>query len=437
MTSFIIEAGREVKPVKKAYVSSIGCPENLMDSARVRVYLEENGWHIVDDPTTADLILFNTCARTKYATSMSLNIFKELQQKAKDDSQVIVWGCLPKIDPEALRQVYQGPTFGERDLYQLDEIIHAVKPIAEITANEVCSRYQYRKRKRDGWETISQLPIRLLGWYDRHYLEGKINIHRPGDPSIFYIKIATGCLGDCTFCAIRHSRGKIKSKPIEKVMDELREGLSQGFRNFSLMSTDDGPYGRDLGYTLADLLQEMVKEKDEYRIGLRMMNPYFLKQMLNDLEPILATGKIRQMGIAALSGSNRILTLMRRNHTAEDIKECVQRVRMAYPDLLIRTQFMVGFPTEKERDFAESMRLLDEAKFDFVEVYRFSPRPGTPAEKMEGQVPGVIALFRQYRMVSKILLDATVKKTVRDLLHNVMRKRIKGKHRTEVVNKSL
>ena len=142
--------------MKKACILSNGCPESLIDSARVRSYLKENGWQIVDDPTTADLTLCYSCAGTHANVKKSLSIVKELQDKAKDGAQVIVWGCLPKIEPEPLKQIYQGPTVGERDHYKLDEIIHAVNPIDGITANQPCSRYQ----KHSVWGKIYKLyPI--------------------------------------------------------------------------------------------------------------------------------------------------------------------------------------------------------------------------------------------------------------------------------------
>lgn len=393
----------------KATVLCNGCPENIIDSARVRIYLEENGWQIVDDPTTADLVLFNACGLTNSCADRSLSIIKELQKNAKNDARVIVWGCLPKIDPEALRQVYQGPAFGERELHQLDEITGAVKPISEIIANEAGSRYRYEKYV--GWQRGCRFLVNLLGSYYLR-LGRKMDLHRPDDSSVFYIKISTGCLGNCAYCAIRHSRGKIESKPLDKIMAEFRDGLSHGFKDFSLLGTDLGPHGRDLGYTLADLLGEMVREKGEYRIAVRNVHPYYLKQMLDELEPIFATGKIWYMGMACESGSNRILKLMRRNYTVEDFKECVRRVKRAYPDLIIRTQFMVGFPTETAQDYAESLRLLDEVKFDFVEVYRFSRRSGTAAEKMEGQVPYMVALSRRYRMLAKVQFDAMRRRKV-------------------------
>jgi tRNA-2-methylthio-N6-dimethylallyladenosine synthase len=106
------------------------------------------------------------------------------------------------------------------------------------------------------------------------------------------------------------------------------------------------------------------------------------------------------------SGSDRILELMKRGYSVGDFKEGIQRLKKAHPDLFISTQIMVNFPTETEKDFAESMNLFEESNFDYVEIYSFSPRPGTSAADMEGRVPGRVAYFRELRMVTKALSHA-------------------------------
>ncbi len=411
--------------MKRACVLSNGCPESMIDSARVRLYLEENGWYPVEDPTDADVILLYSCALTKGAVNSSINIIKELQKKTGSESRLIVWGCLPKIEPDALKKVYVGPTFCENDLYRLDEIVNAVKPIDEITANQVfndCREYT-RKLRNNGreqaklaklryrylnYKIIYILPLELINRYYR-YLSKKINLHQPKNNSVFYIKISTGCLGRCTYCAIPLSRGKIKSKTIDQIINEFRNGLSRGYKTFALLGTDSGSYGRDLGYTLVDLLREMVKEKGNYKIGLRNLNPHFLNQMLKDLEPLFSTGKIWYTEIPLESGSDRILKLMARNYTVNTFRESILRLRSVCPSLIIRTQVMVGFPTETKQDFAESIRLLKELKFDYIEVYNYSPRIGTPAETMQGRISERTALIRRYRIAIQTILDGMLK----------------------------
>jgi len=394
--------------VKNAHVLSWGCPENLFDAARVKLHLRENGWHIVNKPADADLVLFNACGLRQQSVGYSLGIINWLKRKVRSDTQIIIWGCLTKINPNTLKQVYNGPTFSEAELERLDSIINAQKPISAVTCNEIMPPYHHTVFGL--WETIYKLPELL---FDRYYYyrcnRGRdVEIIKPEDHSIFYIKIATGCVQHCSFCVSCLSRGRIKSKPISNVVDEFKEGLRQGYANFSLLGTDTGSYGKDLGCNLADLLREMIKEKGQYRIGLRNTYPGALKKMLDELKPMLSTGKIWYIEIAAESGSDRVLALMKRGYTVEDLKECVRNIRQAWPKIVIRTQFITGFPTETGRDFAQSMRLLENLRFDVVEVYQFSPMPGTLAEKMN-QVPSIIAKYRKYRMLTKALRQSVTK----------------------------
>ena len=400
--------------MKKACVLTNGCPENQLDSGRVKTYLEGNGWQIADNVTDADLILFNACALTQPLELNSIHLIQNIKKQIKDDQRLIVWGCLPKIDPETLFQTHQELSFGEREVGKLDEVIKATTSINEVTANEICrpvSRIDARHRLRK----LDRLPIKLLYLLYLRLTAGNY-LYRRDDPSIFYIKIASGCLGNCSYCAVKKSRGNIKSKPIDEVMDEFKAGLSRGFKEFSLLGTDLGPYGRDLGYDydLADLLTKMVSENGDFKIGLRNIHPLFLKQMINKLVPAFATGKIWFTGVPVESGSDRILRLMKRGYSIGDIKEGIGRLKEAYPDLFIQTQIMVNFPTETAKEFAESMSLFDELDFDYAETYAFSPRPGTAAADMDGRVPRRVAYFRELRMATRALSHATSDRLFRE-----------------------
>ena len=113
--------------MKKACVLTNGCPENQLDSARVKTYLEENGWQIVDNVKDADLILFNACGLTESSASNSIHSIRNIKKQIKDNQRLIVWGCLPKIDPEMLFQTHQELSFGEREVDKLDEVIDGYK----------------------------------------------------------------------------------------------------------------------------------------------------------------------------------------------------------------------------------------------------------------------------------------------------------------------
>jgi MiaB/RimO family radical SAM methylthiotransferase len=372
----------------------------------MKAYLEKNGWQIADTVNNADLILFNACALTQPLESNSIHLIQDIKKHLKDNQRLIVWGCLPKIDPETLLQTYQDISFGEREVGVLDEVIEATTSINDVTANEICKPTS-TIGARHRLSKFDRVPIKLLyTWYLK--LTAGDYLYRRDDPSIFYIKIATGCLGNCSYCAVKKSRGNIKSKPIDQVMDEFKAGLSRGFKEFSLLGTDLGPYGRDLGgdYNLVDLLTRMVNEEGDFKIGIRNIQPLFLKQMINELVPVFATGKIWFTGVPIESGSDRILKLMKRGYSIGEVKEGIQRLKEAHPDLFIQTQIMVNFPTETRKDFAESLSLFDQLDFDYAEIYAFSPRPGTVAADMEGRIPGSVAYFRELRMITKGLSHA-------------------------------
>jgi threonylcarbamoyladenosine tRNA methylthiotransferase CDKAL1 len=411
--------------LKKACVLTNGCPENQLDSARIQTYFKENGWQIADNVKDANIILFNACGLTESSELSSIHAIHNIKKQIKDNQRLIVWGCLPKIHPEMLFETHQEISFGEREIDKLDEIINATKSINEITVNEIFQPL-YRESRWHRRSKIDRLPIKFvdllyLRLTSSNYLRSRIVYDSPSpliqldttgkdgtgnNSSNFYIKIATGCLGNCSYCAVKKSRGNIKSKPIEDVMSEFKAGLSLGFTEFSLLGTDLGPYGRDLGYNLADLITKMVNVKGDFKIGLRNIHPLFLKQMIDDLVPAFATGKIWFTGVPVESGSDRILKLMKRGYSVGDFKEGIQRLKKAHPDLFISTQIMVNFPTETAKDFAESMNLFDESNFDYAEIYSFSPRPGTSAADMEGRIPRRVAYFRESRMATKALSHA-------------------------------
>jgi threonylcarbamoyladenosine tRNA methylthiotransferase MtaB len=220
----------------------------------------------------------------------------------------------------------------------------------------------------------------------------------------FCIKVCTGCLNICAFCAVRLSRGKLRSKPINHIIKEFDEGLAKGSTEFALIGTEVGAYGRDLGTTLPTLLRELVRRKGDYTIRLRNIYPGFLIEMIPELREILQCGRISYINSAVQSGNNRILRLMRRDYRIEDYKQAILSLKRELPQIQLRTQILVGFPSEREDEFQDTLRLLDEVDFDYVEVYTFQPRPNTEAARMKDQVPQKVKKRRCYKARKKSVL---------------------------------
>ncbi len=397
-----------------------GCPENRVDVARAEHYLVENGWVLSNDWHNADLILFNACGQGNESTDHSINIIAEIQKKKKTGQKLIVWGCLPKIDPSAIRAVSDCLISPGTELAEVEQQIGRTSPIDDISANTLSERIPFTKENagtfvRYQGSKISQLFRRLAVGWDA-YINLKFNLLRENDSSIFFIKVSTGCMSNCSYCAIKKSRGQTTSKPISLVKVEFQKGLAAHYTQFTLLGTDLGPYGVDLGCSLTDLLRELINIKGNFKINLRNVNPYYIVNNYDDFIELVKSKKIRCIETAAESGSNRILQLMNRRYTIEQYVAVVKGIKRAFPKIILRTQLIAGFPTETEAEFESTLKLLNDVHFDYVEVYKYSDRPGTRSEKIQPKVPDQIKQQRFIKLYAKALLNRTPSKLLKIIL---------------------
>jgi tRNA A37 methylthiotransferase MiaB len=408
---------------KSVYLITNGCLENRNDMALIRDFFEKNGWKIVDNYLHSDLILFNACALTEFHEHGSIKIIKILKAYKPSGTPLIVCGCLPKINKKKLMQFHDGMTlYGEDDTYKLNDIIQADFKIDGVYANYLCPYkplmekpnesniyadlfYELFHMKSEFRSTFRRFLYAPILYYD-NWLNSKINVFH-GNRRTFFIKIATGCLNRCAYCAVKNSRGNLKSKSLSRVMDEFRSGMKQGYKYFSLLGTDLGPYGSDIGIDLATLLHEMIQEDGDYSIRIRNIQPHWLNKLFPQFREVLKTKKISYMGIPIESGNNAVLRAMRRGYKIEDVKESIRQLNKEFPFIFLRTQLMTGFPGETLEQFYDSYRLVSELCFDYVEVYPFSPRPDTLALKMKNTISTKEAVRRRNKLWFKALLINT------------------------------
>lgn len=396
----------------KACVLATGCPENRIDAARIQEFLRGEGWEMIDDYRHADLIVLNACGFTQDNETSSLENIREIRAGMQPSAELLVGGCLSVIDPEKLRAAQHEAAFESDRIESLAQIVHASTDPASVQANYLLARTDELAPKRRKLPCLANLlkpraVARRLTEPYRRKLSRAINVF---DPKTFCIKISTGCLNACSFCAIRLARGRIRSRAIDEILCELKKGRAEGFTRFALLGTDLGAYGRDHGTTLAALLEQMTNEKGDFEIRLRNIQPRFLIEMMAELRPVFRSGKVTYLSSAAESGSNRILNLMRRGYTIEDYKQAIGILNREFPHIRIRTQLMVGFPGETEAEFRDTYRLLDELRFDFAEVYRFQPRPNTAAAEMPDIVSPAVACRRFYKLLLKATFNQSARK---------------------------
>jgi len=386
---------------KKAYILTNGCPENRIDAARLEEFSKQNGYIITQNLRDADIVFFNACAHTQSFEDGSIRIINYIKLNKKSSAELIVCGCLSKINGTRLRTVHKGVALGPGEMEKLAGILNPAISFESTHSNYLIkitkSLYKFEwaldKLKEKG---LVACILKLLG----RRQDAIISVCRP---NTFCIKVCSGCLGNCTFCAIRFSRGKLKSKPLERIVEEFQEGLRRGYKDFSLIGTEVGAYGKDLGIDLVTLLKELVSKRGEYKIRLRNIHPKYLIEMLPELRKIFQSGRISFLSTAPESGNNRTLGLMNRGYKVEDFKEAIHTLNKDFSGIQLRAQVMVGFPTETEEEFKDTVKLVDELKFDFVEIYMFQPRPGTKAATMAGQISQDVIKRRHLKLMLKLL----------------------------------
>lgn len=386
----------------KIYISSNGCVDGRLSSAYVERFFTMNNCTLTKDSAQADLIVFYACGLLKKTESDSLRILQKLQSTKRTDAKLIVWGCLPKINPRLLAKVYDGPFVDPKNLGFFETVLEKVDvPMSRIHANTLVP-LETSERGHNVFRFS-----RFVANARRRFMENRV----------YWIHAVKGCTHACSYCSDRCAWERINSIPIDRIISEFKRGLMLGYNRFCLIGSDLGAYGLDTGKTLIDLLARLVgiDDRRDYKIILDQMNPIHLKEMYHELEEIFNSGKIEMLGCQVQSGSNRILQLMGRKYTAEDWMQCMLGIRNRFPKILIQTHFLVGFPTETDEDFRATLSLLDRIFLDKIIIFKFSKRPHVRASYFPGQVPEGIKKSRWRKLFVKAKLNMMIRKIQRSL----------------------
>ena len=390
------------KADSSVYIECYGCNEGRLECARLQKYLEDNGLKLIDNPGEANLLVFWGCALTEEKARTSHLTAWKLSELRKPGAKLVIWACLPDIDASMVPRVRDCVAIGRGDVAALESLVESKVKYRDIAVN-----YLYPRKARRWAEIrsfITEDPVSALVREIHNKVCQLFHADYVKGPEVFQIMTARGCLSNCTFCSERATCGKLQSEPKEKIISEFEHGLKAGFHYFALVATDLGAYGRDLGYTLLDLLNEMERVEGNYSLVLYNVNPIHLREMWDGLLPMFEKGRVAELEVSAQCASDSLLRLMGRQYTAGDFKVMVRELRERFRGLFLATGVMVGFPRESEEDFRRTIGLLDRNLFDHVDVYRFSKRPTVPASRLKGQVPERVAR-RRYR---QILLKASL-----------------------------
>ncbi|CAG8998104.1 MAG: tRNA-2-methylthio-N(6)-dimethylallyladenosine synthase [Candidatus Celerinatantimonas neptuna] len=367
---------------KKLHIKTWGCQMNEYDSSKMAELLDAtNGYQLTEDPTEADVLLLNTCSIREKAQEKvfhQLGRWKHLKDK-KSDLVIGVGGCVASQEGNAIR--HRAPfvdiVFGPQTLHRLPEMIKKVRQehgsVVDVSFPEI--------------EKFDRLP--------EPKAEG---------PTAF-VSVMEGCNKYCSFCVVPYTRGEEISRPLDDVLYEIATLAEQGVREVNLLGQNVNAYrGEQYDGTIcsfAELLRYVAAIDGIDRIRFTTSHPI---EFTDDIVAVYEDTPelVSFLHLPVQSGSDRILTMMKRPHTALEYKSIIRKLRKARPDIEISSDFIVGFPGETDADFEETMKLIEQVNFDMSFSFIYSPRPGTPAADLPDDVSEEAKKQRLYILQDRI-----------------------------------
>ena len=357
-----IQRGKTVR----ALVDTFGCQQNVADSQHIMGMLEAMGCEFVTEPAQADIIVLNTCAIRDHAEKRVYGNLGALThtKKANPEQIICLCGCMaqrPEV-AEKVRQSYRHVdlVFGPQALWKFPELLWQV----------------YTRRGR------------VFSVEDEHgsIAEG-MPVVREGRTRA-WVSIMYGCNNFCSYCIVPYVRGRERSRDPEQIIREVRELAAEGYKEITLLGQNVNSYGKDLGtgYDFADLLSALDEIPGDYLIRFMSSQP---KDASFKLFDTMARCKhvAKQLHLPVQSGCDRVLRAMHRPYDKARYLELITYARKVMPELVLTSDVIIGFPGETEEEAMETVALVEQVRFDALFTFIFSPRPGTPAAKMDDPVP--------------------------------------------------
>ncbi len=396
---------------KKLLIKTWGCQMNEYDSSKIADLLNtSSGYELTDNPEEADLLLLNTCSIREKAQEKvfhQLGRWKTLKDQ-KPGLVIGVGGCVATQEGAHIREraAYVDVIFGPQTLHRLPEMIKQSHenstPVMDISFPEIEKFDCLPEPKADG-------------------------------PSAF-VSIMEGCSKYCTFCVVPYTRGEEVSRPLDDVLYEIAQLAEQGVREVNLLGQNVNAY-RGLTFddeicSFAELLRFVATIDGIDRIRYTTSHPI---EFTDDIIEVYRDTPelVNFLHLPVQSGSDRILTLMKRPHTAIEYKSKMRKLREVRPDIALSSDFIVGFPGETDQDFQATMKLIRDVNFDMSFSFIYSPRPGTPAADMLDETPLDVKKERLYELQQQINAQAMMYS--RQMLDSVQRILVEGPSKKDLM----
>ncbi|MDA2920176.1 tRNA (N6-isopentenyl adenosine(37)-C2)-methylthiotransferase MiaB, partial [Desulfobacterota bacterium AH_259_B03_O07] len=364
------------------YVETYGCQMNEYDSDRIRNSLN---YETTQDPEKADVVIINTCAIRQKADQKALSSVGKFKHiKAKNPNLIVgIAGCVAQL-------------YGEKLLHKIPHLDLVLGPRAIPKLPKLISQIKQDKRK----SVETSLDIEEVFEVEAYHEEGKVTA---------FVSVQQGCNKKCSYCIVPYVRGKEINRQLNEIIKETTNLVNKGVKEITLIGQTVNSW-KENGYKFSDLLKLVADIEGLERIRYTTSYPRDVtRKMIDAMREISKV--CNHIHLPVQSGSNSILASMKRTYTREWYLDIVKRLRDSIPDISITTDIIVGFPGESEKDFNDTLELLEEVEFDTNFSFKFSPRPGTPAAELKDVVPETIANKRLARL-QKLQRDITLRKNL-------------------------
>ena len=386
--------------MKKVFVKTFGCQMNEYDTDKIHdVLREQSGLEKTEDMAAADVILLNTCSiREKAQEKVFSDLGRIRELKKKNPNLLIgVGGCVASQEGKNIvaRAPYVDLVFGPQTLHRLPQLID--------------------KRHKTGRSQVDVAFVEIEKF--DHLPPPKV------EKATAYVSIMEGCSKYCSYCIVPYTRGEEVSRPFDDVLTEIADLADQGVKEINLLGQNVNGYMGKMGDTseiadFATLLETMTHIDGIERIRFITSHPtHFTDRLINAFDKVPQL--VNHLHLPVQSGSDRILSAMKRGYTAQEYLRIIEKLRVVRPDIAMSSDFIVGFPGETHEDFLDTMRLIDAVKFDVSFSFIYSARPGTPAADLEDLVPYNEKLRRLQTLQAEIIQYA---KSVSDGMVNTIEK---------------
>lgn len=386
--------------MNKVYIDSNGCAVLRHETERIARYFTLNGWILEKSPEVADIVILTCCGVTHNEEDEAIGMLRKLEEIRTPDSRIIVSGCMPAFAKERLLDVSpQATILKYAELVQLDGIISADVPFETVYYNV---HPQLESENNSEYDTDMNLQLmrkidRLCGsrMCEQAWNVSTLRKYMWDDNKTFQIKVSYGCPGKCSYCATKIGIGDFRSVDKDFIMMQFAEGLKMGYDHFILMGDEIGAYGRDIGTTLPELLQQMYDKSDgKATVSIRYIHPDILVTLYDRMKKFFALGFVNYFCCAIQSASPTVLMRMNRNPNIEPFIRCMEDINKNNYPVSKHTQIIVGFPGEISDDVLLTMDALRRCEFEHININLYSPRQHTAAWNMKETVTQEEKIFR-------------------------------------------